>query len=153
MVANTPGEIVCCAVLALPTALIAGRLGFAGRTWKALACESTSKPEITLTSELTVAALAATEIFACRLVRPSPHTRALVKCPLRDFAQGLSATVHPDHVSSQRLRSRFVYQQAVLARAECGVPRSRVVFHQVSQRHRFPGNCSRRIVELLRLQL
>src|ERR1035438_3052447 len=78
MVANTPGEIVCCAVLALPTALIAGRLGFAGRTWKALACESTSKPEITLTSELTVAALAATEIFACRRVGPSTHTRCTV---------------------------------------------------------------------------
>ena len=60
--------MVCCAVLALATAQITGRLAFLGSTWNALACESTAKPEITLTSELPATALAATEIFACRCV-------------------------------------------------------------------------------------
>ena len=48
--------------------VITGRLGFLGSTWNASACESTAKPEITLTSELPATALPATEIFASRCV-------------------------------------------------------------------------------------
>ncbi len=44
--------MVCCAVLALATALITGRLGFFGSTWNASGLREHWKPEITLTSEL-----------------------------------------------------------------------------------------------------